>query len=176
MYCDECKERPAKVHFTQVINGKQTEMHLCEECAQKKSQMNLGLHFEPGFSLQNLLAALIGQEISSYKPVGISMTAEIRCKNCGSSYREFSKSGKLGCSQCYVEFKEYLAPIIRKLHGNSYHTGKIPFRTGGVIHLKRELENLRVELKNAIEVEEYEKAAELRDKIRALVLKMDSPA
>lgn len=176
MYCDECKERPAKVHYTQVVNGKQTEMHLCEECAQKKSQINIGFHFEPGLSLQNLLAALMGQEIGGYQPLGVSMTDAMCCKNCGSTYREFSKCGKLGCSQCYEEFKDYLAPIIRKLHGNSYHTGKIPLRTGGVIHLKRELESLRNELQAAIQVEEYERAAELRDKIRELEKKINSPA
>ena len=173
MYCDECRTT-ANVHYTQIINGKQTEMHLCEECAQKMSQVNLGSHFESGFSLQNLLAALMGQEISEYKPMGVPVSTEIHCKNCGSSYREFAKSGKLGCSQCYIEFENNLSPIIRKLHGNSYHTGKIPFRTGKIIHLKRELESLRKELKAAIEVEEYEKAAKIRDKIRALEKKTQS--
>jgi protein arginine kinase activator len=176
MYCDECKSRLARVHYTQIVNGKRTEMHLCEECAQKKRELNIGFPLEPAFSFQNLLAGLIGHTSGSHKPVGISFVQDMRCNSCGLTYRSFAKIGKLGCSKCYESFGQNLAPVIRKIHGDSYHTGKIPRRTGGILHLRRERDSLKEELAKAISLEQYEKAAELRDRIRDMEKKLDSPS
>ncbi|MFA5881294.1 MAG: UvrB/UvrC motif-containing protein, partial [Eubacteriales bacterium] len=78
----------------------------------------------------------------------------------------------LGCPTCYDVFENKLDPVLRRIHGNPRHTGKIPKRTGGTIELRREIEELKRELQAAITSEEYEKAAEVRDKIRGLENKL----
>lgn len=84
------------------------------------------------------------------------------------SFEDFRKTGKLGCTNCYKLFKENLAPILRRLHGNAEHTGKVPAKISGCIKNSNEIEKLKNELTDAIDREEYEKAAQLRDRIRGL--------
>ena len=94
--------------------------------------------------------------------------AERVCPNCGMSYRDFQQTGKIGCSVCYATFRRQLEPLLRRIHGSSTHSGKIPHRTGGTLTMKHTIESLRSSLKECVAQEEYEKAAELRDKIRQL--------
>ncbi len=82
------------------------------------------------------------------------------------TYTEFKKTGLMGCSECYVSFKNSLVPIIKRVQGNIEHVGKIPKKSGKEIMEKRQLLRLREELNRAINSEEYERAAELRDEIR----------
>ena len=93
---------------------------------------------------------------------------DIVCPNCGMSYRDFQQTGKIGCSVCYATFRRQLEPLLRRIHGSSTHSGKIPHRTGGTLEMKHTIESLRKSLKECVAQEEYEKAAELRDKIRLL--------
>ena len=93
---------------------------------------------------------------------------ELVCPNCGMSYRDFQQTGKIGCSVCYATFRRQLEPLLRRIHGSSTHSGKIPHRTGGTLTMKHTIESLRSSLKECVAQEEYEKAAELRDKIRQL--------
>ena len=84
------------------------------------------------------------------------------------SYNDFLETGKIGCSVCYDTFRSQLEPVLRRIHGSSTHTGKIPHRSGGNLELKHEMMQLKENLKAAVEHEEYEKAAVYRDKIHAL--------
>lgn len=84
------------------------------------------------------------------------------------SYRDFQQSGKIGCADCYQTFRPQLEPLLRRIHGSSVHRGKIPHRSGGTLELKHEIGLLRQQLQESVAHEEYEKAAEYRDKIRAL--------
>ena len=93
---------------------------------------------------------------------------ETTCPNCGMSYNDFLETGKIGCSVCYDTFRSQLEPVLRRIHGSSTHTGKIPHRSGGNLELKHEMMQLKENLKAAVEHEEYEKAAVYRDKIHAL--------
>ena len=92
----------------------------------------------------------------------------MRCDSCGLTIQEFADSGKLGCDNCYSTFQKYLTPVLKRIHGAGSHSGKIPARSGGKLAVKRRLEDLRIKLKEAVAAEEYEKAAEYRDIIRAM--------
>lgn len=161
MICQECGLRPATIHLTKIVNGKKTEMHLCEECAREKGEML----FIPPLAFGNFLAGLINSE--GYG--GQTETEEAaKCPVCGQTYADFVHSGKLGCRSCYVQFEDRLEPLIRRIHGSDRHTGKVPVRTGGLVRLRREIEDLKSELSKAVIREEYERAAQLRDRIKEL--------
>ena len=84
------------------------------------------------------------------------------------SYDDFQKTGKLGCGECYNVFSERLEPLLKRIHGNSEHHGKTPKKMEQSIKKYNELNDLKALLNKAIQSEEYEKAAELRDEIRKL--------
>lgn len=166
MLCEECNNNKATVHMTKIIQGQKEEIHLCQECAMKKESLNL----ENPFAIHSFLAGLL--DISGGSQVKQGQNIGIECSQCGKSYNEFRKVGRFGCDHCYEEFNGQIKPLIRKIHGNIHHTGKIPKRTGNILSIKREINQLKSQLKRAIEEEAFEKAAELRDKIKALEEKM----
>ena len=158
MQCDLCGKKKATVHLTEIVDEQMSEMHLCEECSrQKSSQM------EQQFGLADLLAGL--GDFS--KQIKDAERTNLLCSNCGLSYDDFRKFGRLGCSKCYEAFKTHLSTLLKKIHGSNQHFGKSPARIPPTE--KKKIENLH-ELKNqllhAIQVEDFEKAAKLRDQIR----------
>ncbi|KON85841.1 hypothetical protein AF332_02715 [Sporosarcina globispora] len=170
MICQECNQRPATLHFTKVVNGEKAESHLCEKCAQEKGEMFM-LGSGPGFSINNLLAGLLNIQPAFQESAQDPFQQEkvLQCEQCSLTFQQFIKVGRFGCASCYETFKEQLNPILRRLHsGNSSHSGKIPARIGGTIHLRRNMDELKNNLKDMIAKEEFERAAELRDEIRKL--------
>jgi protein arginine kinase activator len=97
---------------------------------------------------------------------------EKRCRICGMSYRDFARAGRLGCSRCYETFEDRLDPLLRRIHGSGRHMGKAPAKASGAARARRELEELRRQLSAAVAQEAYEKAAELRDRIKAIESKL----
>lgn len=166
MLCQECGKRPSSLHFTKIVNGEKTEFHICEACAREKGEIPGSPN---GFSIHSLLSGILdfdpmmGKGISDLKP-----QESIRCSSCGMTYTQFSKIGRFGCSECYTTFGNRLNPLIKRIHGNVAHSGKIPKRSGGRIQIKRHLEQLRLDLQQAITSEEFERAAQIRDNIREL--------
>ncbi|TKI57935.1 hypothetical protein E8L90_22295 [Brevibacillus antibioticus] len=169
MNCEECGKRPATLHLTKIVNGEKTEYHICEQCAHEKGDVFTGFH---NFSINNLLSGLLkfdpmqknGRETATNKP--------LQCETCGLTYTQFSKSGRFGCSDCYTFLGDRLDPLFRRIHGNTQHSGKVPERTGGKLKIRKELEQLKQALQSHVASEEFEKAAEMRDRIRALEQKM----
>lgn len=159
MLCEICKKEKANVHFTQIVNGEITEMHLCESCAEEKGIDEIS--FFSSFALADLLSGLTDLEIVSTKE-------KVKCKNCGLSYHDFNRTGRLGCSECYKIFHANLLPLLKRIHGKTEHIGKTPSKLSIKMNFKKELLSLQRELQEAIVREEYEKAALIRDKIRAL--------
>jgi protein arginine kinase activator len=159
MVCDICGKNPATVHLTEIIDEQMTELHLCEECARAKS-----VEMEQQFGLADLLAGLseFGKTVEDKELV------KIKCSQCGLTYENFRKGGRLGCSECYSAFKKYLAPLLKKIHGSNQHLGKTPLKLVKVTKPKSELQELKDKLQKAIQTEEFEEAAKLRDKIRDL--------
>ncbi len=165
MLCDNCKKRSATVHITKIINNSKVESHLCNECAQESGEMSLaGFSVDNKFSVQDFLKGMFNYGFVEAPQA----KSEIACSNCGMTYSEFSRSGKIGCSVCYSIFGERLEPLLRRIHGSSAHTGKVPRRTGGLLETKQRLKRLKQELERHISREEYELAAKVRDEVRSI--------
>lgn len=163
MLCEQCKQRPATVHLTKIINNEKTELNLCEVCAQQ-SGMDWGMLFEPNFSLQHLLAGMVENDFMFGKAPAKGPV----CSECGLTLADFRQIGQLGCAKCYEAFGGYLEPLFRRVQGSLYHTGKVPKRTGGKVRVWKDIESLRIKLQEAVRCEDYEQAAKLRDEIRRL--------
>ncbi len=177
MLCQRCGKKEANVHVTKIINGKKTELFLCEDCAKETGQLSFTTNntfslknINDPFSFHNLLAGLLNPNIDASFSKEIS---ELKCDNCGMTYKEFSKKGLLGCSQCYNSFSKKLKPLIKRIHGSNEHTGKVPIRKGGELRTKKEIQDLKTRMKEVIEKENFEKAAELRDKIHEMENNLD---
>ena len=165
MFCQECNKVPATVHLTKIVNDKKTETHLCQQCASEKGELEFA--FEPKFPIHHFFAGLL--DFDGFEtPVGIPGKTKIQCNNCGLTYAQFSQIGRLGCSDCYESFGEKLNSLLRRIHGSTRHTGKVPQRSGSAIKVKKELEQLRKDMQKKIADEEFEEAARIRDKIREL--------
>jgi protein arginine kinase activator len=166
MLCDECKKRPASVHLTKMVNNKKFEKNLCQQCA---SEMGEGdLTHESKYSIHNLLAGLLNFDPHLGTLAKNPYTSTIICDNCGLSYGEFSRKGRLGCPACYTHFAQHLDPLLRRIQGSNQHGGKVPTRTGGTLKLKNKIQQLRQELQRYISHEEFERAAQVRDQIKEL--------
>ncbi|WP_010528958.1 UvrB/UvrC motif-containing protein [Lentibacillus jeotgali] len=166
MECQECHERPATLHFTQVINGEKTEVYVCEVCAKEKGYMN---YPEEGYSLQHLLSGLLNSTFESPKSTTGQQTKELKCPKCEMTLSKFKRLGKFGCPDCYETFADSLDPIFRRVHsGNTKHYGKIPARIGGDMRLKKQVDVYKEELQRLIKNEAFEEAATVRDKIKEL--------
>ena len=164
MLCDTCKKTQATVHLTEIIDDKMTELHLCEECAQKK-----GAQMESHFGLADLLAGLADLGGGGFTKA--KSETQVKCPRCGLTYEDFKKVGRLGCGECYSAFKEALLPLLKRIHGSTQHYGKSPKRmtkTTKTVKSKNELQELKDKLQKAVQIEEFEEAAKVRDKIRDL--------
>jgi protein arginine kinase activator len=159
MRCDHCGENEAILHLTQIVDNAMTTFHLCETCAAEKG-------LEPGtttasFPLSDFLAQ-VGKGPAEGAGPG-------PCAFCGMKLEEFKKSGRLGCSHCYVTFEANLRTLLRRLHGGTSHVGKVylppdPTRA----EAQERLAGLRRRLSRAVESEDFERAARIRDLIRTL--------
>jgi protein arginine kinase activator len=119
---------------------------------------------EQQFGLSDLLAGLVEFE----KPTKDLEAVAVKCANCGLTYADFKKIGRLGCSECYNAFKRYLGTLLKKIHGSCQHLGKSPLKVSGVLKKKIDLQELRRRLQQAIEMEAFEEAAKLRDQIKEM--------
>jgi protein arginine kinase activator len=165
MHCQECEKKPATLHFTKIVNGEKTEFHLCDSCAREKGEFIPGT--ANGFSIHNLISGLLDFDPKNSTPLG-SVSKAVHCEECGMSYAQFSKLGRFGCDSCYDYFAERLDPLLRRIHGNTSHVGKVPKRSAGHIQIQRDIDFLKKDLIAAIQQEEFEKAAMIRDEIREL--------
>lgn len=176
MICHECKENPATVYFTKIINGEKTEISLCEKCAHEKSEMFM-FGSNSNFSVNDLLSGILkfGNNYELNSSGSFENKSPIRCEQCSMTIQQFAKVGRFGCVGCYDAFSEQLKPILKRLHGgNLTHNGKIPARIGGDMHIRKQIEVLKNKLQELISREEFEEAALVRDEIREHEKEMDS--
>lgn len=164
MICQECRSEEATVFITKIINGKKTEIHLCESCAREKEELDFS--FEPQFALHHLFGGLLGENIRGSREA--LRAAKVQCPDCALTFAQFSQIGRLGCSSCFTAFDEKLVPLLRRIHGSVRHTGKVPRRSQSTVRFKRELDRLKEELQQRVRGEEFEEAAKLRDQIRRM--------
>jgi len=162
MLCHECNKREATVHLTQIVNNEKMVISLCKQCADKKG-FHSPLDNVP-FPLSEILSGLIG---SQYPPDKAEVP-DVECPNCKLTFEAFIRQGRFGCGECYQAFRPRLETIMRKIHGSSIHKGKLPASGSNELIPVKEEERLERELKKAIESEEFERAADLRDKLSSL--------
>ena len=162
MQCTQCHERPAVIQFTQVADDQVVTLHLCERCAAEKGVETLGqLTKTP---IGNLVASL-GQDLAAATAAGSSPAA---CARCGATFENFREAGRLGCPECYQAFAAPLRELLRRLHGSSRHLGRRYGGQGGAAGAGPTAVELREQLRRAVETEQFELAAELRDQLRGL--------
>jgi len=175
MICENCKQRPAKVTVTQIQDGNQVQRHYCETCAQNFHPFHLDFQQDP-LSLHQLLSNWFGAPESAQVQQKQKPQPTIPpCNSCGWTFRQFLNEGKFGCAHCYESFREQLPSVFKKLHnGNVRHVGKAPGKFGHTLQLKKQIESIRTSMQSAIEIENFEEAAKLRDEARALEVQLQS--
>lgn len=168
MKCDFC-DKPAVVHEVRVANGVKQEQHLCEDHAAAAGFAH-PTHPPIKKVLSKGLAAPPGAKTSA------SATRKLVCSGCGLSYGRFRQSGLLGCPQCYDAFEHRLARLIEQAQcGGAHHCGKTPQRAGGSIDRQRRIQQLVQALDQAVAAEQYERAAELRDRLHEMESQFSVP-
>ncbi len=154
MKCHHC-DKQATVHLTQILNGQMHKMDLCEGCAQAKGVTN-----PENLSISNLMDK-VELEVDSNSTTMV-------CESCGTTHQEFKKGGRLGCAACYHVFRPVLDPLLDSMHAGTKHLGKIPSGSESRVKFEQTYDDLKKQLKHAVETEDYEKAARVRDQLRDL--------
>ena len=165
MKCGNCGEREGVVSLTQIEQGEVRTVSLCAKCAAEKGiETGVGLAETP---LGGFLAAL-GESLDPDAPLQGAL--ELHCTGCGATLRDFREIGRLGCAECYRSFEVPLRELLRRLHGSTHHTGmRYSGRDAGPAPASApgdSLRELREQLQRAIQAEQFELAAELRDRLR----------
>lgn len=162
--CSACGERESVVELSHVEDGEVKQVPLCAKCAAEKGIQTPAAHADT--PLGSLLAALSGEGLKPIEPTGIP---EVPCLHCGATLEDFRQTGRLGCETCYQSFAEPLRELLRRLHGSTTHTGKSHEPPGSPsVSVAETTRALRQRLSSAIAAEQFELAAELRDRLKGL--------
>ena len=154
-------EREAEINLTTIEGGEMATHHLCSECAADKG---LG-----SVSQKAPLADFLGEMGETDSSVPALRGTDDACPYCGTTPRDFRNTGRLGCSQCYAHFSEQLRGLLRRVHGSTQHVGKVYLSQPDPEDTPEErLSTLRRRLERAVEIEDFEMAARLRDQITDL--------
>jgi len=182
MKCDMC-DNVAAVFLTQIIDGKMTQVNLCDKCSKEK-----GVTDPTGFQLADFLISTAAQKKTKFAPDVDDDT--LACPECGFTRAHLKKIGRMGCPQCYVTFADDLDNMLRAMHKGTRHVGKAPGRpltsaelsrkpapvtappAPSTISQKKRLADLKEAIEKAIAEERYEDAAKLRDEVKAMEAKV----
>lgn len=159
MLCQSCGKNEAIVHHTRVVENEMQIQHLCQTCA-----LEQGIDASAPQASAPLVdfLAQIGKGVSEEDEPG-------PCPTCGMTQSELKRLGRLGCADCYGHFETHLRSLLRRLHGGTQHVGKIPVMPDSDEEdRKAQVQSLRRSLQRAVEAEDFEHAASLRDQIRRL--------
>lgn len=162
MLCENCKSQTATTVVKTMINGEYTEHRLCNKCAKELGYDSMLFDMHSDFS------SILGSFFSNALP---ARSAATRCPVCQSTYHDISSSGKVGCAHCYETFLSELMPTISRIHGNTTHCGKTPQaleNTENKPTIAMKIDELKAQMQSAVEVQNFELATELRDKIKEL--------
>jgi protein arginine kinase activator len=172
MKCQKCNKQ-ATVHITEIIQNKVHELHFCEDHA--KEYLQHGETDAPVAGLSQLATALAEQlQAEQAKREATEIEAKT-CPVCGMTFADFRSQGRLGCPHDYVEFAEELEQLLWNIHGADAHKGKRPKSSPGDTDERTDLIRLRREMQLAVKSEEYEKASQLRDRIRQIEQSWQKP-
>lgn len=172
MQCQSCHKNPAQLHFTNVQDNRMTEVHLCRACAEDRGLV--GVPATPKFSIADLLANMVDKMSTTEE----ERVGPVQCPTCGLHYSSFKETARLGCAECYVAFASRLRPLLRRVHGSTRHVGRAPVRGEAEPSPARALSRLHDDLQRAVEREDFESAAEIRDRIKGMERRVadESPA
>ena len=157
MLCQNCNEKEATMHMKRIVNGNAAELHLCADCARS---LGYGETF-PVFGLGDLLGEF-------FHKGELGAASAVKCPACGKSFEEIAADGKMGCAECYNTFYDKLMPSLRRIHGKSTHVGKIPQQSAEPDGAR--VKELKEQLAAAVEEQNFELAARLRDEINGITL------
>jgi protein arginine kinase activator len=162
MKCECCHKTEATIHLTQVIDGEVKKLNLCQICAQKN-----GIDLNSPISITDVLLGL-GDQAGKKRSKSDLSEFDLSCSRCQMTRAEFKKRARLGCPECYNAFMGELSALTQAMHHSRQHVGKIPARQGNEARITAQIGALQKDIETAIAKEEYEMAANLRDKIRSL--------
>lgn len=195
MLCERCKIREATIKYTEIVNGVKTEHNLCSHCAKELDLGQYSAILEGDFPLGKLLSGLLGLEDDEDEA---DIRGQVVCPTCGTSFDDFVEDSRFGCGDCYGVFDLLISDKMKQLQGSESYKGKQPkFKSsfekevpeipeqiqpsGGeetegetgngsaeTAALKKEIRGLEAQLKEALQKEDYEQAAQLRDRVREL--------
>lgn len=170
MNCDHC-DKPAVVHEVVIKHGEKKEIHLCEYHAKMA-----GVDVPGQQPINKVLSNFVMSQGSEGSASGGTAKRRKTCSTCGMSFARFRQEGTLGCADCYETFDEQLGPLIERTQsGATHHVGKVPARAGGTIDRQRVIQQLVKELDEAVAAEQYERAAQLRDRLVTLESNRSGP-
>lgn len=159
MLCEKCGKNNATTHIRTIVNGVVREINLCGYCAAEEGYTSIGHN-----SLAGMLASMLGDVVTPQ-----IAAEEVRCPVCGASFSDIAETGKVGCAECYKTFNRELLPYLKRVHGSTKHSGKIPNRAPlTVMGDSESIDSLKLELNRLVSEERYEEAAVVRDKIRKM--------
>ncbi|MDR1612535.1 MAG: UvrB/UvrC motif-containing protein [Planctomycetota bacterium] len=168
--CQICKKNPATIHLTDIHNNVKKEVHLCAGCAAEK-----GFNMQSAASLPQLLGIKAKkQSTEEPRPNRFAPEEDIICPKCGYRWSDFKNKGRLGCSEDYHAFREKLRPLIANqlsatpIGPGPLHRGKYPGKKSSVDPVTREIRNLELDLRRAVDEERYEDAARIKSELREL--------
>lgn len=172
MLCEECHQNEAVYTISVMMGEAMTQRHLCADCMAK---MNMNI---ASGNMQKLLGAILnainrgeqpeeGEKVPDDQP-------DITCPRCRVTLSKFIKTGRLGCPDCYQAFAAQLHPMLLQIHGRVQHAGRKPLQSETDQRSRYEQEELTRQLQLAVNAEDYEHAAEIRDRLRALLGKEEA--
>ncbi|MFQ5551569.1 MAG: UvrB/UvrC motif-containing protein [Gemmatimonadales bacterium] len=161
MICENCNEREAQIHLTQIEDNSVNTVHLCEQCA---AEQGVQTGASSKLPLTDFIAS-VGKTIGGAVPQELDAGS---CSSCGATIQDFRKSGHLGCPACYENFGLHLRDLLRKLHGSHQHVGEVYDAPGAEVDGVRKVAELRKRLQRAVDAENFELAAEIRDELQVL--------
>lgn len=158
MLCQHCNKNEANMHMKRIINGRAAEVHFCSDCARSLGYGEAFSGFGLGFT----------DFLEDFLLKGDHSATVFRCPVCSKSFEEIAKDGKMGCAECYSAFYDKLLPSLQRIHGKSSHAGKKPNDFSE--NKFNKLEELKVQLENAVREQNFELAAKIRDEINDIMM------
>ncbi len=180
MKCEKCDQREANIHLSQTRQGKTSEHHFCESCAQEYG-ISMNLQDYVGnigslFGTNSLNSSSVFDTTGGIPAFGSATPQNTACANCGQSFDDFRRSGLFGCSLCYEAFADRLDPLMRRVQGSTRHIGRKVCQSADQQEqsmLRNKMIDVKKLLQRSIDEEDYEKAALLRDELHAMTIQLD---
>jgi protein arginine kinase activator len=176
MICDFCKSNEASIHLIKVTNNNVEKINLCMDCVKNYSFFSTEDFFN---DLTKILSKFfeIDIKISNKDDSGklfesVSVNDNKKCSFCNIDLNTIKSIGRVGCANCYNEFRDVLNPIVKTIHGSLEHKGKIPVKSSDDVKIEKEIRDLKYQLNEEVTVENFEVAAKLRDTIKKLQKKL----